>query len=333
LCAQYERAALSAEHESLLLAVAQCAMTERGIDFKCAEHKAFARARGRNPLEGFGGALGLRHLHHPSPAVRWGAAASVGMFGGSALHEAVVKAIPEEKHPVVLARLLGVVGRTASRDPRVGELLMNMAEHKADVVRMEAISWLTTPFADRVEGSADKVIEMVQRDPSRQVRAHACEYSGRLVDERLVPLYKKLTQRPGRDPSIYTACMRGLMDLWTSLAPTAPSENAYKLSLVRLRDRPRSKDRPPWSIMSAFGRVPRGSPAWYDAKDVARALGDVVLDARASPMARTGAAGAIGELKDREELERLRAKLDAGAEEPGSRTALRAVEESLAKAR
>jgi hypothetical protein len=336
-----DRKALTpAEYEQLILALEKCTMAERGIDFKCPEQKAYVQARSRNTaLKDFAGmssGLGLKHINHASPAVRWTAAGLLGgFFGASAnVQEAVLKAIPEEKHPVVLAKLVGAVGSSASRNPKVGELLLKMADHESEVVRMEAISWLTTSFAKGLAGSADKVIEKVQKDPSPKVQAYACEYAGRLGDERLVPIYKKLTQKPGDDPAVYNACMRGLIDLWNSFMPTdtPPSQKAYKLSLARLRDKPRSKDRPPWMVMSSFGRVPKGPPAWYKAKEVAKALGDVVLDGQANWMARAGAARALGELKDKEELEKLKTKLGAGGEEFGGKLVVKAVEEALAKA-
>jgi hypothetical protein len=300
------------QYEALMLGLAKCQLNDSGIDYKCPELKTYNEARNRGTalrdLAGRSSDLGLKHMKHASPAVRYTAAGMLGSFFGAKpeVQEAVIKAIPEEKDPLVLAALIRAVASTAKRNPKVGELLIKLADHEAERVRIEVIGWLTTSFCEGLAGGADKVIEKIEKDPSQKVQQSACENAGKTGDPRLMPIFKKLTKKADDNP-MYSSCMRGLIDMWNPfLSREAPlSADAYKLTINRLNDKPRGKDRPPWLIMSNLGRAPKGPPAWYKPASVAKALQSIALDEAANWMARTGACRSLGELKATKELEAI----------------------------
>jgi hypothetical protein len=300
------------QYEALLLGLAKCKLVESGVDYKCAEYKTYNEARNRGTafrdLAGRSSDLGLKHVKHESPAVRYMAAGMLGSFFGAkpAVQEAAIKAIAEEKDPLVLAALIRAVASSAKRNPKVAELLIKNADHEAERVRIEVIGWLTTSFCEGLPGGADKILEKIEKDPSQKVQQSACESAGKTGDPRLMPLFKKLTKKPDDNP-MYSSCMRGLVDMWNPfMSREAPlSAEAYKLTLNRLNDKPRGKDRPPWLIMSSLGRAPKGPPAWYKPAAVAKALQSIALDEAANWMTRVGACRSLGELKATKELEAI----------------------------
>ncbi len=326
------------EYEKLLLELSKCTFNDNGIDWQCEQYKAYRDARNRNTalkdLAGMSSTLGLKHMKHESPAVRYTAAGLLRSFFGSKpeTQDAVIAYAPEEKNPVVLAALLSAVGSSMGRNPKVAELVLKMADHEAEAVRIEAIGWMASSWGAKVAGAADKVIDKVQKDPSVKVQRVACENAGKLGDKRMLPIFKKLTQKPDENPDLYSSCMRGLMDMWnpflSSEAPASPE--AYKLTMNRLRDKPRSKNRPPWIIMSSFGRTPKGETPWYKQAEVVKALADVALDGNAHWMARTAACRALGELKAEKELGTIKEKL-AAKTDFDDKNVVKAAEEAVAK--
>jgi hypothetical protein len=339
--AKDERKALTPEqYEALILSLAKCNLVGRGIDDNCAEYKAYREARSRNTMIGdFAGrssTLGLKHINHASPAVRYIAASLLRSFFGSKpeTQEAVLKAAGTEKEPIVLSALISAVGSSAKSNPKVGELLIKMADHADENVRIESIGWLASSWGKDVPGALDKVMEKMQKDESVKVRRSACENSGRLgAADKLLPVLKKLTKNAD-NADLYAGCMRGLIDLWNPFlsSDSPPSKEAYTLSLARLRDKPRSKERPPWIVISNFGRVPKSNPPWYKQQQVAKALADVAIDEQANWMARTASARALGELKAVEQLNQIKTKL-ADKTDFDNKQVVKTAEEALAKAK
>jgi hypothetical protein len=339
--AKDERKALTpAQYEALIVSLATCKLVGRGIDESCAEYKAYREARSRNTMigdmAGQSSTLGLKHINHASPAVRYIAAGLLRSFFGSKpdVQEAVLKAADGEKEPVVLAALIGAVGSSAKSNPKVGELLIKMADHADEGVRVESLGWLASSWGKDVPGAVDKVIEKIQKDESIKVRRAACESCGRMgAADKLFPVLKKLTKNAD-NPDLYSSCMRGLLDLWNPFlsSDAPPSKEAYTLSLARLRDKPRSKDRPPWIVISNYGRVPKSNPPWYKQQQVAKALADVAIDEQANWMARTAAARALGELKAVEQLNQIKSKL-ADKTDFDNKNVVKAADEGLAKAK
>jgi hypothetical protein len=326
------------EYEKLLLDLAKCSFKETGIDWSCPEYKAYRESRNRNTaikdLAGMSSTLGLKHMKHENPAVRYTAAGLLRSFFGSKpeTQDAVIKAAPEEKNPVVLAALIAAVGSSMKQNPKVAELVLKMVDHEAEQVRIESLGWLTSSWGRGVEGAVDKVLEKLQKDPSVKVQRVACENAGKTGDKRLLAIYKKMTQKPEENPDLYSSCMRGLLDMWNPFmsGDVPASVDAYKLTMNRLRDKPRSKNRPPWIIMSNFGRTPKGETPWYKQAEVVKALADIALDGNAHWMARTACCRALGELKAQKELTAIKTKL-AAKTDFDDKNVVKAADEAIAK--
>lgn len=327
-----------AQLERLLLDLASCDLGQRGVSMDCEAFRAYQRARRRatGDLTSISTRVALRHLRHGSATVRLIAAGLVGAPPGAsgAVLQAAVRAIPEEKHPLVLARLITAVAPAAKDDPVVAQLVLQLADHPAEAARQETMVWLASDLFAQVQGAVDKVIEKIETDPSAKVRQAACRNAGRSGDERLVPIYRMLTRQPQRQPELYAACMQGLMALWNPLLTRTapPSGRAFALTLARMNEKPRSRVRPPWQVMRDFGRVPPGKPRWYRNSEqaVRRLLLEVALDGQARWLARTGAVWSLGRLGARAELGRI-AKALATKTDFDSRNVARAVNQAQSR--
>ncbi len=312
------------EYEKLLLGLSACQVGEWGIERECEAKKAFDEARKRNTrlkeLAGMTSTLGQKHIGHEAPAVRLQSAQMMSsIFGAdSKSQEVLLAAAGKEQDPMVLKSMIGAVGSTVSRNPEVKDLLMKTVDHEHEKVRIESISWLTTSFANGTEGTLEKVLDKIEKDPSDKVRQYACERVGGREDERALPLLDKLTSDKNPDDKMAAACMRGLIKMWAGFPkPKEPSEKAYQLTLKRLSAKPRSKERPSWTIMSDFRSIVTESPnsfhtewegkaKWVDKKALLKVLADVVADRQANWMARTGAVDTMVKLgADKAALEKL----------------------------
>jgi len=323
-------------YEKLIVGLAVCKLTDRGyIDYKCQAYKDLKAARSRNTsikdFAGMSSKLGIKHLTHENATVRFYAAGLLKSFfgakGGSV--EAVLKAAPNEKNPFVLGKMIYAVGSQAKKNEDVAKFVMASADHAHAHVRTQALSYLA--YNPDMPGVYEKFVEKIEKDADAEVRGYACRYAGRLEDERLLPLYKKLTKDAEKDPKLYAKCMRGLFEMWnTFLGNKKPSKKAYKLTLARMNDKPRTKNRPPWIMMSDFGRVPKSLPAWFKKKAVTKMLLSVGGDPTARWLARTGAVRALESLKAGDELKKLKKKL-TGKTDFDNKNVLKAVERALAK--
>jgi hypothetical protein len=303
-----ERAALTPEkYEQMLLAMAACEIKERNLDPNCPQKQEFDKLRSRNTslkdLAGLNSGLGQKHIRHESPAVRlWAAGMTGSVFGANPESQKVVlEAAAQEQHPAVLRAMLDAIGSRLGANEGIYELVTRSVEHPEEMVRVEAVSNLTA-WGEKKEGALEKVLWVIENDPSPKVRQFACESVGRMEDERALPLLEKLTADPATDKSLYAECMDGLVKMFAGYPkPDEPSEKAYRLVLARLAAEPRTADRPPWGIMSSFRSVVSDNPndsfhkkwaekaTWFKADELIEALGKVVADRNANWMARTGA--------------------------------------------
>ncbi len=302
------KALTPAQYEKLLLALAECKVTDDGIDYKCDAYKKIQKARNaKTTLKDMAGAmsgLGKKHLGHKHPAVRIRAAQMMSSFLGSSeeTRKIILATIAKEKHPAVVAALMEVVGSSGSKDPAVGKMLLAKADDPSPVVRRKAIGWLTSSWSKKVAGRIAKLKEKMEKDPDPKTQQAACSQAGKTGDDQLIPAYTKLT-KDDKNPDLYSACMKGLLEMFASYPFfETHSEKAYKLFLKRLGDKPRSEKRPPWSIMSSVGHLGdkrdklkkwRANAPWFKAADVIKALEAVVKDEKANWMARTGAVKSI----------------------------------------
>lgn len=306
--------ALSTEDmEKLLVGLASCTVNEDGnIDYKCEALKAYHDARNAKTaaLNAIGNwsSLGKKHLKHTAPAVRvQSASLMASLFGADKdSTSTILQAIADEKDPLVLPALLDVVGSRANQNQDVGKLLLQMADHATPAVRRKAVSWLTTSWAKDVPKRTEKLIERLEKETDKKTKNLTCQLAGKTGDDKLVPVYDKLT-KDDKDSDLYTDCMRGLLEMWTSFPFfETESEKAYKLFLSRLSETPRTEHKPPWILMGSFAYLGgdgeriqkwREKAKWFKKDDLVKVLDGIIKDEKANWMARSGAARSFEGLK------------------------------------
>ncbi|MGK0360508.1 MAG: hypothetical protein ACI9U2_002821 [Bradymonadia bacterium] len=296
-----------AQFETLLLGLKDCEVKDSGIDRKCEAYKAYREGRkNRGTLvKDWGGMLsgmGRKHIKNTAPAVRIQAANLMGSIFGSSKESqaAIITAAKSEAHPRVLKAMLRSISSSIAKNDDVRKLMLDKASHPDQKVRMEVVGSLTSSWARGTEGTLEKAMEMVEKDAAPEVRQYACRRLGERADARALPLLKTLTAS-ATDEKLYSACVRGVIAMWSSPVPhKAPSEDAFKHTLALFKKTPRSKSHPPWTSISAVAwaskkRFQDAAP-WYKNAELVAVLMDVVKDRQANWLARTGGVDALKRL-------------------------------------
>ncbi|MDY0001527.1 MAG: HEAT repeat domain-containing protein [Polyangia bacterium] len=301
------------QYEKYILALSACKLQEWGVDNKCEQHKTLQEARSAKgaltQLFGKYQEIGLKHMKHENDTVRYYAIGLLGTGMWNTQKEevatAVIAASENEKNHLVLRQMIQVLATSARKHPSIAKWLVEkMSKHENENVRSSAAGYLAS--ANRgIEGFLARMIEMIQKDPSDKVKQMACKRAYEHWDDKILPIYQKLTAND-KDPGLYSSCLEGLFNMWNAFVfLEKPSEKAFKLTLQRMYDKPRTKNRPPWTIMRGFGRIPmekvensneKRIPAWYKEPLVIKAMLDVARDPAANWMSRTGAVSALAEL-------------------------------------
>jgi hypothetical protein len=304
-------------YEQLLLSLAKCEVTKRGIDPKCPEYQNLRKARNRKTslkqMREMNAELGKKLIDHEHPAVRLQAAKLMqSVFGSNKeVQKVIIAAAKDEKEPAVLAAMLRTVGSKHKTNEDIKKLLLQMADHESPVVRREAMSWFLTSFGEGVEGTFDKVLEKVENDPSEDVRAYLCNRLYGSSDERALEIFEKYLLAEDTPKKLYNACWNGVINSWTGFPkPRKPSKEGYELTMKILEKTPRTKNRPSWSGISTlrsakteyresdrFGNAwLEAVDPWYDKKRLLRALESIATDEDANWMARTASLRVMHEL-------------------------------------
>ena len=297
----------AAEYEKLILAHASCKVTDNGIDSKCDAVKNLRARTKRGQLAkgvlGGNAGLGRKLIGHEAPAVRIKAANMMGSMLGTASksQDVIVEAAAKEKHPGVLKAMIRTVRNDGAKNEKVGKMLLGFADHDNAMIRKEAVYALSSSWNKELEGGPEKLISMMKDDKDMEVRKAACEYAGGLGDEKL-----------------WGDCFEGLVSMWADYPLYGTSnQDAYKLTLKLMNDKPRTENIPPWTAMSEFGHLGsttnkkvgewKSKATWYKEDDVKKALSAIVADGDANWMARTGATKSLAKLgTSKADLEKLR---------------------------
>ena len=197
--------------------------------------------------------ISQRALKEPSPAVRLYATQLLSATARDTPEaaNALLKSLAEERSPEVLRALIRGVRQHASTNPDVATRLLELSAHEDEGVREDALIGLTSVWAAGSQGTLERALEMVERDPSERVRQVGCEALGNRADERALPLLKRFTAWPPEDKAIYAACLQGLIGMWSAPSPhKSPSKAAYELTVERLSETPRDAERPAWTALS-----------------------------------------------------------------------------------
>lgn len=317
--------------EALLVGLATCKVDDNGIDRECEANKAWREARkNRGALvKDWGGmmaALGQKHVKHESPAVRIQAASLMGSIFGATneSQQAIVDAAKIEKDPQVLKAMLRSVSSSIKKNDAIRQLIVEQAGHPDEKVRMEVLGALTSSWAKDTEGTLEKALELTEKDASAEVRQFGCRRLGERADERALPLLLKLTADHKTDPKLYSACVRGLIAMWSAPVPHKdPSQKAYDATLAIFKQKPRDENLPPWTAISAVewaakDRFQQAAP-WYKKADLVGVLADIVADRQANWLSRTGALDAMQRLgAEPAEFEKLKKAYADAKDKPGT---------------
>ncbi len=297
-----------AEYERLMLTLKDCELQDRGIDRKCPAWETFDHARKTrgSKLRGMNdqlAQLGQKYITDPSPAIRLHAASLMGsLVGASPESQAlIIKTLKTEQNPQVMRALIRTVSSKVAENAELCEALKSLAGHSDENVRIALNDAFTSTWAAGTEGTLELAMKAVENDPSPKVREQACKRLGNRAEEKVLPLLEKMTLAPGDNPKLYAACMNGLTAMWSApVVPKTPSEKAYRLTIQRLSQTPRTEQMPPWNIMpnlawAAKDQLKAAEP-WLNVDDLKRVLTEIVSDRNAHWMARTSAINTLRRL-------------------------------------
>lgn len=302
----------AAQYEKLVLAHADCEVTDSGIDAKCEAVKVMRESMNRSQLakDVLGGntGLGQKLIGHRSPAVRIKAAQMMGSMLGTAKssQKILVEAAEKEKHPAVLTAIVRTIRNDGAKNADVGKLLLTLADHDDPKIRKEAVYALSSTWNRELDGGPEKLIAMMEGDADADVRKAACEYAGKLGDDKLFAPYQKLLQSRD-DGDLWGKCFQGLVAMWADYPLYGNAHpGAHQLTLKLLESTPRTDKVPPWAAMSTFGHLGsktnkkldewKTKATWYKPEALRKALIAIVADGDANWMARTGATKSLVEL-------------------------------------
>ncbi len=292
------------EYEAMMLKLAECTVDDRGVNRDCEAWKQFDRARKERgqSIRNQGDllpSLGRKHLKHESLPVRLHATALLNRHANTdeESQKAILDALKTEKEPLVIRGMVRILGARIQKSPEVLKSLMALANHENEEVRIAVNDAFSSVWAAETEGTLEKVMEAVEKDPSPRVRELACKRLGNRADERALPLLEKMTASPGdtrESAKLYAACVNGLIAMWSApVPPKNPSQKAYEMTMKILNQTPRNENTPPWNVMPNLGWVGRPGFAdaapWFKNDELQATLVRLVADRNAHWMARTGA--------------------------------------------
>lgn len=289
--------------ETVLLRLESCKV-EPGWVERCPAYgdlvKVVQRYRGG---DGFPGEPALRHLRHPSFAVRATAAsfASQYTFGAEPMPEREARyldALRSENDPEMLASLVRHAGDGIKRNPAIRNLVLRSLGHFDPRVRREALAALGRPdVAPDVPDALLYIAPATKADRPLEERLSACAALGNVDDARVVAWLGTLLADDSLPLELHGACFAGLVGTWMRFpSPKVPSRAGYELTLrlLRAKPRPRAMAHPRGlrALGSAGGPVsflPKDAQSFYDAREVSEALAALALDDDAFAPARTEA--------------------------------------------
>jgi hypothetical protein len=312
--------------ETALLALAQCSFDQFGIDYKCAALKDYNEVSRRKTEDvRLFGTVGLAHLRHPAPAVRFqasyeGSIAAFAFDSDPTAAAVYLEALRGETDSLVLANMLkhGVTGARKSASLRT--FLLGSIDHSSSQVREVSARLLgDSEVLPQVPEAFEKLLERAQRDPDGHVRATACSSLGATQDDRAMPIFKAVLEDPSAPDEVRNGCFEGVVQSWVGFPyPKRPRRDAYEYTLELLSKKPRGP-KTPWRGVARLGwaksevkPIDREGAAWvsnvrgfFDAKQLVDVLEDLVLDADAHVTARSEAIYVLRRLNQQELLKAL----------------------------
>jgi len=345
-----ESAKLTPEaYESLLLGVADCKLEKYGVDSDCQGKKDLSASyKHKNDEYKKTNEVALKHLRHPSPAVRYEATSNAqsAAFGYDAKDDAsklYIDALRAEKDDYVLAHLVAAHSGVRKSD-RLRKYVFRYVDHKDARVREAALRVLSDQeVAADVKGHYEKFLEKTEKDSDERVRAEACEGLGASNNPAAITTYQKLLEASDTPDEVKEGCFSGLIQSWIDIPyPKKPSKEGYELTLKLLEKPGRTDKFPPWKGISKIGWAKTefkpydSAKEWYavakpfyDKARVVKAVEALALDEKAGNLARDQALGVLKSLGEQKLLETMAPTLKGQKGDGAKRLAERA--EKLSK--
>ncbi len=319
------------DFKALLEAVATCEVTGRGIDRDCLPYRDYRLAKARRgpierPWKHVDTELAQLLITHQDAAVRYVAMELMGPLTRATSEQLapLVEATRNEVHPGVLKQCVKRLGPSTYRHSDVRALMVLLAAHPDERVRIEVANWLTAREGRGMAELLERAMRMVRDDPSERVRLRVLEDLGDSGDERALPLLEPYLSSSKTSPRMHASAVRALINMWSSPIPhITPSQRAYARTLRLLRARPRGEDSPPWAALGGLRwvtKAPFQSRApWFDMTQLIEALEALILDPKASLKVRSVAAELLVHYRvDKARLSALLERCTALAQGEGS---------------
>jgi hypothetical protein len=290
-----------AQFEALLIAVAPCEISSRGISRDCEPYQAYRVAKRRRgpidkPWREVDRVVATRLLAHEDAAVRFVAAELLGPMLQAKEDQLrpLIEATRREVHPGVVKSFVKRLGPSTYRNDDVRELMMILGGHLDDVVRIEVAVWLTGAQGRGRPELLKRAMTMVRKDPSERVRLRVLEDLGDPGDDMVLPFLERYLRAPYGNGRSHASAVRALLNMWSSPIPKpAPSRAAYRRTLKLLMQTPRTELSPPWAALGGLRWVtePRfvAQASWFDLAALTAALDGLITDLSANPKARKAA--------------------------------------------
>ena len=175
-------------------------------------------------------------------------------------------------------------------------------------------------------------------DSDENVVRLACSRSGKLNNERIIdPIVTILNDK--RKSKFHSECIQGLSIMWLDYPfHKNHNENAYKATMDYLKKRPRTKDVPAWSAITAFSTVANSKgeldawkkeATWFKQDEFIAVLTDLIKDNNFNWLGKAPAFKAIASFGGKAELEKIQSVVDSLSDD----TVKKAYADELARAK
>lgn len=175
-----------------------------------------------------------RLLTHASPAVRAYAVVLLdgGLFGKSEKSFEFIKPLlTSEKEPGVLASISRIFARNAANHPEIADFILRQLNHENALLREVTVSSFCNFHENaKLTKIAEKLAELIAKEPNHDTRQTVCNYVGQLGNEIFIdPLVAVIN---GNDEVLRARAIKSLINLWYCFPLFRnTSEAAYRQTL------------------------------------------------------------------------------------------------------
>lgn len=221
-------------------------------------------------------------------------------------------------------------------DPAVADFVLSHADNKNAGVRLEVARSASNSWSANIEGIVDVAIKFLS-DEDLEIQKHTCKYISSLKDEKVIEHIDAILKNK-EQVNCHADCMEGLNTLWDQW-PSHKNTNAtaYKASLNDLKQKPRTKDSPPWNCIEGTSLINKDTiedwkkrASYFKVNEHVAVMLDIAADASVNWMGRNAAIKVIAAWGTKKGLQNLKKKLASDKSENVVQI-IRTVDEAIAK--